>query len=1182
MPEQRLHLRLFNGPLLTSPTGEPVRFPTKKSAALLCYLSQRAGEDIPREVLADLFWPNAQEEQARGSLRQELAVIRKMLSPWGVNPIDADRHAVTYRSSPMLILDTDALSRNAEESLDVYTGPFLGRMRLRSDEFERWCQYVRQSFHETALAAAIAVLQASKDAEAVAHAATRVLEIEPASEDAHRALIQLHLEAGNRDHAIRQFDACEAALAARFDVGPSQETLALREMALSGAVLHAPKPAAVQQTRPTRKERRDLTLLVVGLSAETLENIDPEDFEVLAEQIQGIVTAEAKLKDGRVISSENCSATICFGVPQASEYDADNAVIVAERVMAALDARLGKQGSGAAGISRGKALATRFSDGHDPLDVRGAVQSAAAAMQALAKPGHVACDQNMRSAVSLAIQLDEVGPYLRATRTNALVKSAAPGDDLALVGREAELELLWQRFKEAQAGHGQALIVEGPPGIGKSRLSRALMGRATEENAKIMTLQGDPHATGDALRPLRHALLEQMFQDGTDLAHFLAGLGLAEAQAFFEMVLYSETRPAAEVSGRARKKAMSILRRVIERASVLGPVVLVCDDVQWFDPTTLETVLQVVNHRSRSSVFVLCLARAAEVPDVLSATGIQTHELKPLLQTSSKTLVAQILPDSADVQEAVEIVSARAEGHPLALEEFAKALRAEIDAGGGAIERSRVQALVGAFEAPASLGAMFLNRLDRVPEARRLIESASVLGIEVQRDDVASLTSSDHQPSADDWDALVQGDILIATGSDTFRFKHALLQDTIYKTILNAERPGLHQRAAELFLNKSGEDALDGRIAFHFAAAGNEKRAAEHYEAAGMRATQLAAHQEAIEHFEAALEMCKKVDADGDTLPKQLMLTRLIGAQTIADRGHPIGAAEGVYRRARSLAEALGNTEEIVRADWGLWGAALIQADFKSLPLHTATLQRQAASENGGFFVPALHFAHGVHSLYVGKLPEAEQILRSGLAACRTARRLDYEQQFGMDFNLTLRSYLAWALALQGDVNGTLDEVAASLREADVIDHDFAHAFANVFGATACLFANHSIAEERVAAAQYWAKRGNLPIWRAQANLLSGRVADLNGDESGLGRMQKALDQYLSAGSVLAKPYAGAWIVEALMTRGDVTSAERVLSDTFAFTQRTGEVYFDGRLDALQRAMNLKKASARTTSDEPM
>ncbi|MEL6607378.1 MAG: AAA family ATPase [Pseudomonadota bacterium] len=1178
MFQERLHFALFDGPILAAPTGEAVRFPTKKSAALLAYLVEHAGEDVPREVLADLLWPTAQEEQARGSLRQELGVIRKMLTPWDVSPIEADRNSVTLPRTVELSVDTWRFANDPAGQLDLYEGAFLGRLRIRSDAFDRWCLYARQSYQEMALDAAHAQLTTASTPKDQETAATRLLDIEPGAEEAHQTLMRLYHAAGKRELALQQFDMCEAALAARLDIAPSRKTLDLREAVLSNrAVPDAAQAAPVGQTAPSRHERRDITVLVLGLAGDQLDQLDPEDFDELAGPMAGFAAQAAADFNGHLIQNEGCSATICFGIPSTAEFDADTAVMAAESFRQTVDTHLHTRASVTAGISCGKVLASRSETGGDLVGVQGAVQRQATTLQARAAPGQIACDPALATQFSPAIAYTKIDGYLDAARAGQRPPVTTAVPDLPIVGREAEVELLLRQYAQVTVGQGQALLLEGPPGIGKSRLVQALLDRVQPSETQVFILQGDPHATGTAMKPILALIESQLARDDVALAPFLHKLNLSDTEPLLRTMLYAQSAAMNDTSSEMRDRAVSLLLRLVQQAARRGPVILVCDDVQWFDPTTVQAIEMLLAELQRLPTFVLCAAREGEAPAVFRGAGMHRHQLDPLLAAGAKALVAQILPDRPDVSEVAEIVAHRAVGHPLALEEFAYALSAALAQQGVGLGRAQVNALVKDFDTPARLKAMFLNRLDRLPNVRHVIECAAVLGTSFEAQDVAALMPNEDAGLAEAWDTLVKTSILVPQGAQAFRFRHALLRDTVHETIPKSDRMHLHAKAAQHLLASAEGAPPNDRIAHHLAAAGDTQQAAASFEAAGLRATQLAAHQEAIDHFEAALEMTQKAPEDHANLTKQLALSRMIGAQMIAFRGHPTGEAEPLYLRTRNLALSLDNTEEVARTDWGLWSAALLRADFAGLPGHTQTIRDLSTQSPDSVWKPAFHFMEGVHALYTGKLDLARDTLGAGVAACRIEDQLDYERQFGMDFSLTLRSYLAWSHALLGEEAQTIEAIEQSLHRADEINHDFAQTFAHVFGATACVFLKHESAPDRIATAQFWASRGNKAIWRAQVDILAGRWASLGGDPNGLCLMQSGLSAYQKAGSVLARPYAGAWIGEALVQQGEVRAAGRVLEDTLDFTRQTGERYFDRSLTYwLEKSRTNDKSEART------
>ena len=397
---------------VTDTGGDAIRLPTRKSWALLAYLAMSDGRDIPREKLAALLWPRSNDGQARASLRQELAVLRKVLAKAGLPDIASTKDSVRFqvavdmvdaRSMARLVKDgaLDALRR----AVGLYRGDLLSGLNISAHPFEDWLWVERQRLKALAQSAYLQLLDveaSAGDAEVAITTARALLEIEPTQEQAHRALMRLYQRTGRRPEALQQFQRCGEILRRELDTEPSLETVALAgriranpgggrsnngaTRLVSGAKAGLPGPV------PERPMQHDVTIVALNLSGvpDSGAACDPVPLAEAQDRFLEYCTRVAYAHGGAVLPGPTDRIIMCFGYPQHSASDTLNALRVALSVVSEPVAlTLTKGFWPRAGIARGKVLARAGPFQIDKIDLAGAVLQTAVQFSQVARDGEV-------------------------------------------------------------------------------------------------------------------------------------------------------------------------------------------------------------------------------------------------------------------------------------------------------------------------------------------------------------------------------------------------------------------------------------------------------------------------------------------------------------------------------------------------------------------------------------------------------------------------------------------------------------------------------------------------------------------------------------------------------------------------------------------------------------------------
>ena len=614
-----------------------------------------------------------------------------------------------------------------------------------------------------------------------------------------------------------------------------------------------------------------------------------------------------------------------FGYPHAQENDAERAVRAAlaiQRALAELNARNARSGapelSARIGIESGSVVVDAAGE------VFGEAPNLAARVQAAAEPGTVLVTANVqRQTAGLFVAEDkgahELKGVLEPVTLYRIVRASGAGRRSGaraltpLVGREDELALLTRRWSRALEGEGQFVQIVGEPGIGKSRLVEEFRAKLAEtphtwvEWAASQLLQNTPlHPLAEWGR-LRYGGADA--SDGQKLADLentlrLIGLDAAEyaplLAPLFDVPL-PEDRAAKFAPEELRRRQLAAMTALFLAGARSQPVVLAFEDLHWADPTSLDLLRALVERGAQAPLLIVATTRPEFRPDWSLRSHHSVISLAPLDRAQVRKMVGEIASRHALSDAVIDGVGERTGGVPLFVEEVTRLL-VERDAQGGA------QAI------PPTLQQSLAARLDRLGEAREVAQIGAVLGRDFSYRLLSDVSSSavgfDEPRLQAALDRLTEADLLFVDGAPpaaAYRFKHALIQDAAYESLLKSRRQALHRRAADALLAAAAEPEA---IAHHFTEAGLHDLAIEWWGKAGDQALRRSAFQEAIAHLGKAIAMADKAGATarratGGLAAQNPPLTQLhvaYGNALIAARGYGAAETTEAFAKARESA----------------------------------------------------------------------------------------------------------------------------------------------------------------------------------------------------------------------------------------------------------------------------------------
>lgn len=786
------------------------------------------------------------------------------------------------------------------------------------------------------------------------------------------------------------------------------------EAAPAGA--DASEAAAAEPERAGRKasreaERRQLTVVFCDLvgSTELSQRLDPEDLREVMRRYQDAVAGAVTRYGGYVAKYLGDGMLAYFGWPQAQEDQAERAVRAGLEAVAAVEGLSFDDGvrlQTRVGVATGTVVIGDLVGevGRDDEAVLGETPTMAARLQQFAAPNQVVIGQSTRRLISGAFTFEDLGStelkgfddrveifQVTGEREVESRFDAAQGAALAsLVGRQHELGLLRERWELAKAGEGQVVLLSGEAGIGKSRLVQALAEAVAADKHTLLRVQCSPYHTHSALYPViqrveraagfaagddaaaRLDKIEAMLDDGTSELGEVVPLYASLLSVPFE----ERYGPLELTPEHFKRRIQQILTERLLNLAKKEPVLYLLEDAHWIDPTTLELLQQLLARSATVPLLMLITHRPDWHSEWASQHGHAVSLSLGKLATPQVVEIVKALAGEKASRDLVEEVVRRTDGIPLFVEELTRSL---IESGAEDLGRAR--------DIPETLQASLMARLDRLPaEAKEVAQTGAVIGREFRRDLLAAVSEKPDDKLTEALGQLLGSRLLLQGGGtteDAFVFRHALIQDAAYQSLLASRRRHLHQAIAEALENDFPEvvDSQPELIARHLSEAGLSERAVPYWRRAGELASGRFANIEAVAHLEQGLALARD-------LPESTERSRdLLGLRIAIAEGYFRVAryddAVATYLKASEIARQLGDRGGLARAAMGIAETNYWRGVFDDKSL---TLLKEALDELGNVeSIDRCRLMSRLGSVLLmgGDLDQAAEINRQAVEAAR-------------------------------------------------------------------------------------------------------------------------------------------------------------------------------------------------------
>lgn len=875
--------------------------------------------------------------------------------------------------------------------------------------------------------------------------------------------------------------------------------------------------APVAAARP-RAEQRIVTALFCDLVGSTQLStvLDPEEYRDLIARFRALVAEALRPYDGHVARFLGDGMVVFFGLTRTEEHTAENAVAAGLEILHRLQATdpvAGHPPRVRIGIATGMTVVGGPEQGlaasEDP--VVGEIPNLAARLQAATEPDTILVSQATRERLGDLFRCEDVGVLmlkgvsggLRAWRILGHADADSRFDALrasarstGFVGREAEMRRLAEQIATARAGRGRMSVITGEPGMGKSRLAREALIAAGFDPARQPVMQCTPYHAGTPFHPLRRYIgrrLDRATTGAERLAaseRFLAGYGLdgeRSARLLADLMSDSMAAPSGQREAMdARSDLIALLADLFTAIAANSGAVIV-EDLQWMDPSTSEVLTRIGARFEPVTAHLLCTMRPGPLPDWCLQAGAMVVPLDRLRDAEFGHLIRAVARASApgiaisDAQ--VAEIAARCDGSPVFAEELTRYML-EATADG---RRPDAQAL------PATLADSLLARLDRLAAGRRLAQLGAVIGNEFPVAFLYALADLPEPEVRRGVEALIEAGVL-QIGHSAFGpavgFRHMLLQDAAYLTLLRRDRIALHARIAASMQAQFPEisAALPQVLAHHLSRGGDGAQAAAQWDRAGTMAARRSAYSEAIGHFRRALEDLASASEGLDLEKAELGVRLNLVAALIASHGFNAPAVRAEMPKVEALGAALKSTEQLLPLMVSKW--IFMGASGQYAASLDVARQIRAMTAAGSDLERLLgHRAWGTSLLFAGRLAEARQELTAFFALHDPSRHDAGLGRHGTSNHAAMMAVGLTELAvLAEDADAT--ERWGQRAEAIALAGGQAHDLCNVTLFIGCILpamrGRHDLVTTAARRLGRLAQDLSLPVWTGYADLFHG------------------------------------------------------------------------------------------------
>ena len=968
-------------------------------------------------------------------------------------------------------------------------------------------------------------------------------------------------------------------------------------------------PSAVIPEKPPfpperdQAEHRQLTVVFCDLVDSTAlsRRVDPEDLQEIIRRFLDACSHAIGRFNGYIAKYMGDGMLVYFGYPQAHEHDAERAVHAGLAILDTVKALNQSNPHPEFGLAARIGIATGHvvvgelmgQDTAKERSVFGETPNLAARLQALAQPNQLVIDTVTKRHVGNAFDIADLGAFslkgfdapVHAWQVLSIRSSTSRFESYRsiqltdFVGREQEILLLVDRWREAVGGEGQVVLLCGEAGIGKSRMIRSLGDRLADERYQRVQYECSPYHTNTALYPAINFLRQAAGLTSQDNAEVQltkldalaieSGIDNQDTVALLADLLSirGEHRdPPLTVSSEKRKDmTLEALVHLLQRLADRCPVLFIVEDAQWLDPTTLDLLTRIIGRIRQMRVLLLITFRSDFKPAWSEYSHVTSLTLNRLPRRHSAELVAAMTGGKALPPEVQQAILAKADGVPLYIE----ALTENVLGSGLLTEADDSFTLKGTLKElsiPDSLQALLMERVDRLGPAKEIVQTGAAIGREFTYELLQATIDATDSQLRHALDLFVASGLIFQAGEiplATYHFKHALVQEAAYSTLPKKTRRVLHARIAKTLESRFVErvNMEPELLAYHYEQAGLAGPAVNYWHRAARRDVERSANIEALHHFDRALDLLKDLPQgpERDALELELLIAR--GAPLQSVKGYASGEIEQNYQRAKELSQENSGSEHHFLAIWGLWVFHLVRgklADARGLAENLLSL---ANREQRSDLLIRAHESVGSTYLFLGRFDEARTHLLTATSLYDPNQHHSHVVPYTQDPGITARIMLARTLWILGEV----DQVEPLALEAIAMARELEHPFTLVFTLATLSWIYSTVrdvnrtlklTDEAIAVSTQYSFEFGL----AWAMVCQGWALAENGQEEGLGKLTNGLSATRATGASLNDTFALALLAEIHLRYERIDEGLSTIAEAQKLAVTGGELFWQAEL----------------------
>lgn len=967
---------------------------------------------------------------------------------------------------------------------------------------------------------------------------------------------------------------------------------------------------SINTTSQSDAERRHLTVMFVDLvgSTEMATRMDPEDVRHVITNYQNTVAGIVSRFEGYVAKFMGDGVLCYFGWPRANEDDAERAVRAGLAMIEAISQSFELDGtrlSTRVGIATGVVVVGDMigSGASQEAAVVGETPNLAARLQGLAQPNQLVLPVGTQRLLGDIFELESMGTHnlkgiakpvsafnvIGENTRESRFAARQRGTLTPIVGREQELGLLRESWAKAKAATGQMIIVSGEAGIGKSRIVQATIDEVSQDDHIRLTYQCSPYHADSAFYPVIQQIsfaakfasvdscdtklnkLEALLGDDHEILQLMSSmLGLDGESRYGKL----ELTPAQQ-----RAQTMQMFTQLLAEQASRQPVLLIYEDLHWIDPTSLEMLETLLDALVDQKIMILATARPTFVYGFGGHPNVTRFALNRLTREQIETITSKLTSGKSLPDEIVEIISQRTDGVPLFVEELTKTILES----GALHEESDQFVLNGPLSTiaiPTTLHDSLMARLDRLQPIKEVAQMASCIGREFGHDLLSKVAQLPEEELGLALSGLIDAELIYRRGLPPvamYLFKHALVRDAAYESLLKEKRRAVHTRILSAL--ETDKDIAPEVLAVHAEAANLTDRAIELWGTASKLAIARPAFDESISHIGRAIDLLKpKVEIhDADSLSKTLTLQIQLSVVYMSSKGWAANATKAAFQTALDLADEVGDTPLRFSILYGLMVVRYARGEPAEAVRHGQSFVdlAEAAEESAPAVVANRSYAAALH--ITGDFGRAQPYFDRAVELFDPEKHKNLANQYGQDLGVGTYGLIVWNQLIRGKTQAAQKNLVICEAYGNACDSIVSKCYSHLIGDLHSLITGNLKELARHSRLSFeLANKHGVKLFQGFSGISSSLVMLHEGNHSGLDGYKKYEAGFMAAGSKIGITYYRLAVARQAFELGLIDEADEWILKSKALMDETEENFVRSDLHRLQARFSLHKSDSVT------